>query len=235
MAKSVINLGPLTWAHVLLSAIDHLEFSWVLCNRQSSFFICNPQCSYTPCWLPWYPTPPKPQYRHLVVKSGTTAVQHSMSSWKKNGTDVYTTDPSLDEHPPSKAIWCPRMVLTSVHLTWAHDLLSAIDCLEFSRLLCNWPSSYFICNPQYPAIPTPCQSPWCPNPHYRHLGVKSDTTSHHHDMSSACGSDWCFVRYTPFPHYTHMLLNAPRERHLVAKSGTNWGCVDLSFMLYCLQ
>ena len=47
------------WAHVLLSAIDHLELSRVLFHRPSSFFICNPQCPqclYTP-WEPLMPTP----------------------------------------------------------------------------------------------------------------------------------------------------------------------------------
>ena len=47
-------------------------------------------------------------------------------------------------------------------------------------------------------------TPWCPHkpltPHpVRHLVVKSGTTSGQHNISSACGSGWCFVRYNPTP------------------------------------
>ena len=113
------------------------------------------------------------------------------------------------------------------------------DYLEFSRVLCNRLSTFFICNPQFPLMPptlpaspkslyTPCQPPIPPlSPHHqcRHLVVKSSTTAAQHDMLSACRSGCCFVRCTPTPSCS---LNAPRERHLVAKSGPNLGPVDLS-------
>ena len=93
------------------------------------------------------------------------------------------------------------------------------DYLEFSRVLCNRLSSFFKCNPQFPLMSlTPLLAPNAPSHHqYRHLTVKSGTTAGQHDMSSACGSGCCFVRCTPIPSCP---LNAPRERHLVAKSST---------------
>ena len=50
---------PLDTSSVLLSAIDQLEFSRVLYNRLSSFFICNPPMPPTPLnplSAPWHPT-----------------------------------------------------------------------------------------------------------------------------------------------------------------------------------
>ena len=94
----------------------------------------------------------------------------------------------------------------------------------------------FICNPQMPPDThyTPCQPLTPLTPQYRHLVVKCGTMAGQYDMSSACGSDWCFVRCTPTPSCP---FNAPRERHQVAKSGTNLGPVDLSShsTFYCLQ
>ena len=106
-------------------------------------------------------------------------------------------------YPLGRAIWWPRMVLTLVQLILGHVLLFTIDCLEFSRVLCNSPSSYFICNPVIPPdTPTP---PVGHHPKYRHLVIKSGTTAGQHDMSSAS-----------------------RKMHLVEKSGTNWGLVHLN-------
>ena len=165
----------LTWAHVLLSAIDHLELSRILCNRLSSFFICNPQSPLTPLH-PLTP-PPHPQYRHLVVKSGTTGGQHHMSS--ACGSDccfVRCTPPHMPPQcPPGRGIWSPRVVLTEVWLTWAHVLLSAIYCLDLSRVLCNTLLSFFICKPQCPLTPYTPDTP--SHPQYRHLVVKSGTTA----------------------------------------------------------
>ena len=74
-------------------------------------------------------------------------------------TPSLTPQPHMSPQcPPGRAIWWPGMVVTLVQLISAHVLLSAIDHLEFSRILCNSPSSYFICNPQIPPIP-PAQSP----------------------------------------------------------------------------
>ena len=61
--------------------------------------------------------------------------------------------------PPGRTIWGLRMVLTLVQLISAHVLLSTTDHLKFSRVLCNSPSAYFICNP--PNIP--CHPPVPPN------------------------------------------------------------------------
>ena len=83
----------------------------------------------------------------------------------------------------SRTIWWPRMVLTLVQLTLAHVLLSAIDHLEFSRVLCNSASAYFICNPQYPLDTTNTPvGPLTPPPQYMHLVVKSHTTAGQHKM-----------------------------------------------------
>ena len=78
--------------------------------------------------------------------------------------DIYSqTYPAQMYPPPGRTIWWPRMVLTSVQLISAPVLFSTIDCLEFSRVLCNSPSSYLICNPQYaPDTPTPPIGPLIP-------------------------------------------------------------------------
>ena len=55
----------------------------------------------TPLSAPKCPIPPPPQYRHLVVKSGTTAGQHDMSSACRSGGCVVTCIP-----PPNHPI-CP--------------------------------------------------------------------------------------------------------------------------------
>ena len=114
------------------------------------------------------------------------------------------------------------------------------DCLHFSDI-----------TPQCPH----------PHPHYRHLVVKSGTTSGQHDIWSTFGSGWSLVRCTPQPITPLMspaLVEAstgqelyyfksvwywsdfgsgwplvrctptPWLRHLVARSGTQFGPVDLS-------
>ena len=65
---------------------------------------------------------------------------------------------------------------------------------------CNRPASFVICNPPVPpdVYYTPISS-LDTSPQYRHLVVKSVTTTGQHDMSSACRSGWCFVRCTPYP------------------------------------
>ena len=125
--------------------------------------------------------------------------------------------PMSPQCPPHRAVWWPTMLLTSVQLISAHVLLSAIDHLEFSRVLCNSPSSYFICNPpispntpytpaspQCPLIPLhpcwPLMHPWHPLPApgapytpvgpWRHLVTKSSTTWGQLDIWSAFWSGW---------------------------------------------
>ena len=225
--RVVLTWVPLAWAHVLLSAIDCLEFSRVLFNRPSSFFICNLQC---PPSAPFIPTP---QYRHLVIKSGTTACQHDMSSACGSGWCFVrcTPTPSM---PPGRGILWPRVVLTSVPLTWAHVLLSAIDCLEFSWALFNRPSSFFTCNCQvHPDAPIVLlYAP--PPPQYRHLVVKSSTAACQHGMSSACGSGWCFVRWT-LHHIMPYAPSLPPGRGIwwprVVQTWVHWP----KLMFYCLQ
>ena len=43
---------------------------------------------------------------------------------------------------------------------------------------------------------TPCW-PLMPPPQYMHLVIKSGTTADQPGTSSACGSEWCFIRCTP--------------------------------------
>ena len=92
----------MTWANVLLSEVFNRLSSLfrVLCNRPSSFFRCNAQHPPMPLSA-WSMLPP--QYRHLVVKSGTTAGQHDTSS--AHGSDwcfVRCTPPPM---PPQ----CPQV------------------------------------------------------------------------------------------------------------------------------
>ena len=74
----------------------------------------------------------------------------------------YPPTPMSPQCPPGRANWCPRMVLTSVQLISADVLLSAIDHLQFSRVLYNSPSSYFICTPNTPNTPYTPASPNAP-------------------------------------------------------------------------
>ena len=159
MAKNGINLGPVDLSSDVLSfheyfTIDHFHFSYV-----------TPQCPDTPI-CPLY-THPHPQYRYLVVKSGTTAGHHDMSSACGSGWCFVrctpTPSPSMPWIPPGRGIWWPRVVLTWLSLIWALVLLSAMGHLEFSRVLCNRPSSLFICNnppmsPVSPLMPHPTPS-----------------------------------------------------------------------------
>ena len=142
-----------------------LQFSTVLCNRLSSFFHIYtpnaPQCPYTPV----APLTPHFQYRHLVVKSGTTAGQHDMSSTCGSGWCFVRCTPSLTPQPhmspqcpPGRAIWWPRSTnFSPVDLNSCS--IVPIDHLEF--WLCNSPSLYFKCNPSIPQPPEPlhpCQT-----------------------------------------------------------------------------
>ena len=140
-------LAPLT--HVLLSAIDCLEFLRVFCNRASSFFICNSQCPTAPFALCQpLDTPTPDQYRHLVVKSGTTAGQHDMSSaWRSGLHFVRCTPPHhplCPSIPPGRGIWWHWSELMF------YCLQCSIDCLEFSRVLWNRPCWLFRCHPLTP-------------------------------------------------------------------------------------
>ena len=176
--RVVLPWVPLTWAHVLLSAMNCLEFSRVVCNRLSSFFICNP--SVPPDTLV---SPPAP-----VEASSGQEWYYCRSAWHVISLGVRLMFCQMYPHPsplnaPGRGIWWPRVVLTWVSLTWAHVLLSEIDHLQFSRILCNRPSSFFIWNPQCPCQPldTPppvqassgqewyyCRSAW----HVISLGVR---------------------------------------------------------------
>ena len=118
---------------------------------------------------------------------------------------------------PGRGIWWPRVVLTWVALTWAYVLLSAIDHLEFSRVLCNRVSEFHIFNPSVPPIPPSVPLTSHP-PQYRHVMVRSGTTAGQHDMSSTCGSGWCFVRCTPHP----ITPYAPSMPQVEASGGQGW-------------
>ena len=95
------NLGlhwPELMFYCLQCSIDHLEFYRVLCNRLSSFFRCHPSMPPTPPVGPLDdPTPP--QYRHLVVKSGTTAGQYDMLSSCMSGWCLVRCTPSPNPTP----------------------------------------------------------------------------------------------------------------------------------------
>ena len=147
------------------------------------------------------PTPPLP----VQAFSGQElyycrSAWHVISLWVRlMFCQMYTPPlaPMSPQCPPGRAIWWPRMVLILVQLISAHVLLSAIDCFEFSRVLCNSSSSYFICNPQYP-LPAQCPliplhyllAPWCTLHPCWHLVTKSNTTSGQLDIWSAFWSGW---------------------------------------------
>ena len=140
-------------------------------------------------------------------------------TWENNGTNVHTTDLSSDVPPSGRAIWWPRMVLTLVQLHSAHVLLSTIDCLEFSRVLCNSPSSYFIWNPQYLLTPNSPAGPLMPPPQ-----VQASSDQEWYYWRSA----WHIIDLWVRVMFCQMYPQPPRELHLVAKSGTNWGLVHLN-------
>ena len=79
---------------------------------------------------------------------------------------MYPQPPHAPSKSPARGIWWPREVLTEVLLTWAHVLGSVIDCLEFSRVLCNRLYSFFIYNhPMAPQCPCTLVSTLIPPPH----------------------------------------------------------------------
>ena len=120
--------------------------------------------------------------------------------------------------PPSRGIKWPRAVLTWVWLTWAQTSL------------------FFRCNLPMPSdCLMPLSAPLIPHhhPQYRHQVVKSGTTAGQHDISSACGSSWCFVRCTP-PHHPYASLMPQVE----ASGGHEWyylGSHWPELMFYGLQ
>ena len=122
---------------------------------------------------------------------------------------------------PSRAIWSPRMVLTSIQLTWAHFSIVYIRLLHFQEYFTIDHLHVSYITPQShltpptppagtlhpPDAPTPLQAPNAPPlplQQYRHLVVKSGTTAGQHDMPSACGSGCCFVRCTSTPSWPSM-------------------------------
>ena len=125
----VLTWVPLTWAHVLLSAIDHLEFSRVLCNRLSSFFICNPQCPLHPISPLDAPTPPSVQASNGQEWYYCRSAWHVISLWVRLMScqmHPHPITPLCPSVPPCRGIWWPGMVWTCIPLTWAHVLLSAV-------------------------------------------------------------------------------------------------------------
>ena len=162
-----------------------------------------------PTWHPLHPAKPNTPtpVRHLVVKSGTTAGQHDKSSACGSGWCFVRCTPTpliplnsqgeasgdqewyqLMSSWPELMFYCLQYTILSFQEYFARD------CLHFSYVTPTKPpdTSY-----------TPCQPPDIPT-QYRHLVVKSGKTAGQHDISSACGSGWCLVRYTP------SLTNTPR-------------------------
>ena len=129
-------------------------FSRVLCNSLSLYLICNPQHPLDTPTPPVGPLMPHPKYRHLVIKSGTTAGQHDMSS------------ASWSVPTPGRCIWWPRVVLTEVWFTRTNVLLSAIYDLDFARVLWNTLSQFLICSPPMPPL-TPLHPLSAQDPHPR--------------------------------------------------------------------
>ena len=194
-----------------------------------------PQCPLTPptSLLVLLTHSPYPQYMHLVVRSGTFTGQHDMSSAYGSGwwfvRCIPPHHPYAPSMPPGIGVWWPRVVLTWVPLTWAHFLLSAIDCLQFSRILCNTPSSFFTCNPQCPLTPLPSVSPIdtpTPSPVQTFSGQESYTVGQHNFWLS-CGSGWCLVRYTTTTHPCMPPMPQPQYSNLVAKNSTTSGQLDI--------
>ena len=152
----VLTLVQLTWAHVLLSAIDCLEFSRVLCNRPSSYFICNPPI---PTWHPLHPllalnapTPPP------VQASSGQEWYYCRSAWDVISLWVRLLFCQMYPHAPSKPPR-ERHLVAKIGINLGPVDLSS-DYLEFSRVLCNRLSSFFLCKPQCPCdAPTPHAGP----------------------------------------------------------------------------
>ena len=150
----VLTLVQLTSAYVLLSAIDCLEFSRVLCESPSSYFICDcpiaPWHTNTPCRCPDAPPP-------QVQASSDHKWYYCRSAW--HIISLWVRVMFYQMYLPRRCIWWPRVVQTEVWFTWTHVLLSAIYCLDFTGVLWNTLSEFFICNPQCPWHPYTPLSP----------------------------------------------------------------------------
>ena len=99
MAKSGTNLG-----------LVDLSYCSIVCNRSTWVFeyfaIDCLHLSYVTPNAPWHPSP-HPQYRQLVVKSGTSAGQHDISSACGSGWCLLRCTPSPTHsptHTPSRGI-----------------------------------------------------------------------------------------------------------------------------------
>ena len=170
-----------------------------------------PDTTYIPAW-PLMPPPP-PQYRHLVVKSGTTAGKHHMSSACGSGccfmrctpTPTYPLNATQEKHLVSKI----GTNLGPVDLS-SCSIVCNRPSWVFSYVTPNGPDTPYIpCQPLMPPSSPPvqassgqewyyCRSPW----HVFSLWVRV-----------------MFCQMYLHPHLPHMLHNAPQGE---ASGGQEW-------------
>ena len=121
---------------------------------------------------------------------------------------MYLPTPICPLMPPGRGIWWPRVVLTWVPLTWAHVLLSATDCLEFSWVLSNRLSPFSCVTPN---APTPLPVPLTPSSQVQASSGHSGNTTCHQPVGQA-----------------DVLSDVPPPPYATRWSGTNLGPIDLS-------
>ena len=115
---------------------------------------------------------------------------------------------------------------------WIPPLVEASGGQEWYKLVCHWPELMFCC--LQCSIDHLEFSRVHPHPQYRHLVLKSGITAGQHDMSSAWGSDWCFVRCIAPPNHPY----SPQCPQVEASGGQEWykpASHWPEIMLYCLQ
>ena len=171
------NLGPV-----------HMSSCAIVCSRLSlsfqeyfardySCFICNPQCPLTPLATPDGCL--ASQYRHLVVKSGTTAGQHNMSSACGSGCCFVRCTPP---HIPPQCLPERHLVAKSgSNLGPVHMSPCAIVCNRLSF------QEYFARD----CIHVSYVTPHCPQ---HPLATPDGPTSTPPSVQASSGQDWYYCR-----------------------------------------
>ena len=149
----VLTLVQVTSAHVLLSAVDHLEFLEQLCNSPSSYFICNPQIP------PWHPNTPcrPPEAPTPIDASCSQESYYCGSAWHVISLLVRLMFCQM--YPPTTGIWWPKGVLNKVNMTCAYPF--GKDDLSFRCTICKLFSRAFLISDE--KISSSQVVPWCHN------------------------------------------------------------------------
>ena len=120
---------------------------------------------------------------------------------------------------PGRGICWPRVVLTWIPFTWAHVLLSAIDCLVFSRVFAIDYLHFSHATPMPPMLPVGPLMPPLPPPPPVHASSSQDW----YYCRSSCYVISLWVRLMFCQLYPHPITPMPTQcPQLQASGGQEW-------------